>query len=76
MLDLLGYAAGPFTGASVLAMIALVARVLGLKQLISRWSAHLEMRATARAMRAEGASDKQIINFMMQHVNDRAGRSP
>lgn len=76
MIEVLGYVAGPLTGASVLAMLFFVAKLCNLKGLISLWSEHLEMRATARRMRSAGASDKQIARYLADHSITRAGRSP
>ncbi|WP_146066138.1 hypothetical protein [Cryobacterium sp. Y82] len=76
MIELIGAAAGPLSVASLMAFIAVAAKVTGLKGIIALWSAHLEMRATARTMRTEGASDKQVVQFLADHAATRAGRAP
>ncbi len=76
MFDLIGYVAGPLTGASVLTVVYVLAKVFDLKRAVIIWVEHLEMRATARRMRSEGASAKQIARFLADHAIARAGRSP
>ncbi|MDZ8202085.1 hypothetical protein RZO50_11210 [Microbacterium sp. SSW1-59] len=75
MIDI-GYIVAPLAGVYVVALVIAVAKVLNLKSLIAVWTAHLEMRATARAMRASGASDKAVARFLADHSLARAGQSP
>lgn len=76
MNDLIGYVVGPLTGVSVLTVVYFVARAFDLRRITVIWVEHLEMRATARRMRSEGASAKQVARFLADHATARAGRSP
>jgi predicted outer membrane lipoprotein len=76
MIELIGCVAGPLTGASVLAVVYFLAKAFDLKRAVVIWVEHMEMRATARRMRSEGASAKQVARFLADHAIARAGRSP
>lgn len=76
MPEVLGWLAGALTSASFLGVVLILAKVFGVKQLVLMCAQHIEMRATARRMRTEGASQKQVARFLADHSLARAGRSP
>jgi hypothetical protein len=76
MIDWVGVVTEAVTGGSVATAILLVAKVTNLKQILLLWAEHVEMRATVRKMRSEGASDKEVIRFLADQAKTRAGRSP
>lgn len=76
MIELIGYFEGPFTGVSVLVAVVVLARVIGVKDLIALVAQHVELRAAVRMMRGAGASEKAVVRFIAEHAKARAGRSP
>lgn len=76
VVELIGYAAGSLPGISVLATVVILARIVGAKKLLAQWSQYLEVRLTARKMRAIGASRKEISRFLARSSIDRTSRSP
>lgn len=76
MIELFGQVAWPLTGASMPTVVYFLAKAFDLKRAVIIWVEHLEMRATARRMRSEGASAKQVTRFLADHAIARAGRSP
>lgn len=73
--ELVGYLAGPSFAAPAIAFLGGLATMLGIKRVVIVLIEHLEMRATARLMKAEGASSKQVARFLAEHALARAGRS-